>query len=250
MTMRRLYRPFTTSELVVLPLPTQGREDTFSRRLPVAVGSEEGVETIPKLNKSLDLEIRILRSCLVEQQGKLARERSLALQLESNRHARTRKRRDSAVSLDRESQGVFLDPSLPTENRPLKADLDSSRREKRLLLGRTHSWQQECGNEWRVLGDEDLRAELHQSIGNLQIKDDKDAEEANVDRRKREKRQLQGRQEAPGARTFRSRSPQGQEPSRTRTSCRKNALGRESPATGASEGGTIDAEDAKDGKDT
>ena len=75
MTVRRLYRinsrgvspgwrprgterPFTTSELDVLPLPAQGGEDTFSQRLPVAVGSEEGVEEIMQLNGGLDLEIQ------------------------------------------------------------------------------------------------------------------------------------------------------------------------------------------------
>ena len=79
---------FITSELAVLPLPAQGGEDTSSRRLPVAVGREQGVEEITKLNKSLDLEIQSLRSCIVEQQGKLARERSLVLQLESDRQAR------------------------------------------------------------------------------------------------------------------------------------------------------------------
>ena len=54
-----------------------------------------------------------LRSCIVEQQGKLARERFLVLQLEpdqQHRQAGGRERQDSAASLDRESQGFSLDP--------------------------------------------------------------------------------------------------------------------------------------------
>ena len=59
-------------------------------------------------------------SSIVEQQGKLARERSRVLQLESDlqhreaalwqRQAGARERQDSAASLGRELQGVFLDP--------------------------------------------------------------------------------------------------------------------------------------------
>ena len=81
----------------------------------------------------------------MEQQGKLARERSLVLQLESDlqhreaalrqRQAGARKRQDSAASLGRESQEVFLDPSRLPENLQLKADLDSSVGERRLLQG-------------------------------------------------------------------------------------------------------------------
>ena len=139
-----------------------------------------GFEEITKLNESLNLEIQSLRSSIVEQQGKLpqpapaeggelerlrsqlARERSLVLQLESDLQHRevalrqlqagARERQDSAASLgreslDREVQGVFLDPSLLQENLQLKADLDSSMRERRLLQGRIHSWQQELGKE-------------------------------------------------------------------------------------------------------
>ena len=61
-----------------------------------------------------------LKSCIVEQQGKLARERFLVLHLEpdqQHRQAGARERQDSAASgcresLDRELQRVFLDPSL------------------------------------------------------------------------------------------------------------------------------------------
>ena len=76
-------------------------------------------------------------------------------------------------SLDRELQGVFLDPSLLTENLKWKANRDSSTRERRLLQGRIHSWQQELGMERGVLGDEGLRTELRQVIGTLQIEDHK-----------------------------------------------------------------------------
>ena len=72
-----------TSELAGLSLPAQGGEDTSSLRLQVAVGGGGGVEEMTKLNESLNLEIQSLKSSLVEQQSKLARERSLVLQLES-----------------------------------------------------------------------------------------------------------------------------------------------------------------------
>ena len=89
-----------------------------------------------------------LKSCIVEQQGKLARERFLVLHLEpdqQHRQAGARERQDSATSLDRESQGVSLDPSLLTENQQLKVNLDSSRRERRMLQGWIHGGQQELG---------------------------------------------------------------------------------------------------------
>ena len=44
-------------------------------------------------------------------------------------------------------------------------------RERRLLQGRIHGWQQELGKGRGVLGDEELRTELCQVIGTLQIED-------------------------------------------------------------------------------
>ena len=109
-----------------------------------------------------------------EKQGERAREKSLVLQLEPNlqhreaalrkRQAGARKRQDRAANVGRESrdkelQGVFLDPSLLTENLHLKADRDSSMRERKLMQGRIPSWQQELGKERGVLEDEGLCTE-------------------------------------------------------------------------------------------
>ena len=44
-------------------------------------------------------------------------------------------------------------------------------RDKRLLQGRIHGWQQKLGKGPGVLGDEELRMELCQVIGTLQIED-------------------------------------------------------------------------------
>ena len=54
-----------------------------------------------------------------------------------------------------------------------KAHPDSSTRERRLLQGRVHSWQQELDKEREARGDEDRRTEGRQAIGNLQIEDPK-----------------------------------------------------------------------------
>ena len=87
------------------------------------------------------------------QQGKLGRERSLVWPIESNLQPRevalrqlqagARERQDSAPSWDRESQGAFLETPLLTENLQGKAYRDSSTRERRLMQGRIHGWQQE-----------------------------------------------------------------------------------------------------------
>ena len=81
--------------------------------------------------------------------------------------------RHRAPAAQGEAEGVFLGPSLLTENRQLKADLDSSVRERRLLQGRIHRGQQELGKEKGVLEDEGLRPELRQVIVTHQIKDHK-----------------------------------------------------------------------------
>ena len=84
-----------------------------------------------------------------EKQGDLARERSMVLQLESD--LQHRERQENAASPDRGVQGGVPGPALRTTNRHLKADLDSGRRERRLLQGQVHSWQQERGKERRLL---------------------------------------------------------------------------------------------------
>merc|ERR1712181_204770 len=77
----------------------------------------------------------------------------------------------SRESEDRELRDVmFSDPNLMTENLKLKADLDSSMRERRQLASRIHTWQEELGKE-AVLDDEGLRAELRQAIKALLVKE-------------------------------------------------------------------------------
>ena len=81
-----------------------------------------------------------------EEQGKLAKERSLVRQLESDLEshreaalrqwqAGARKSQDRAASLGRESQRVFLDPSCLMENLQLKTNLDRRVGERRPLQG-------------------------------------------------------------------------------------------------------------------
>merc|ERR1712200_334019 len=101
----------------------------------------------------------------------------LEVELESARKEKgdRRHRRESLGSReseDRELRDVFSDTSLMTENLKLKADLDSSMRERRQLASRIHSWQEELGKE-AVLDDEGLRAELRQAIKALQVKEHK-----------------------------------------------------------------------------
>ena len=56
-------------------------------------------------------------------------------------------------SRDKEVQGDVLDPSLLEEKLQLKADRDSGKRERRLLQGRIHSWQQELDKKRGALDD-------------------------------------------------------------------------------------------------
>ena len=112
-----------------------------------------------------------MRSCIGEQRDKMARERQ-----------------HSAAGRDRKSQGVFRDPSRWTEKRQRKAANDSSRKEKRLRKSRIHSGQQEHGKERRVLGGDNLRTELRQVIGTLQIEDFKMGEHPEENRRRQEDR--------------------------------------------------------------
>ena len=52
----------------------------------------------------------------------------------------------------------------------MKADPNSSRMERSLLQGKTHSWKQELGKEKGALNDEGLHPKLRQAVGSLQIK--------------------------------------------------------------------------------
>ena len=117
--------------------------------------------------------------------------------------AGARERPDRGVSVGRELQGVFLGPSLRTENRQLEADRDRSIREGSLLQGRIHGRQQELGKEWGDLDEEGLRTELRQAIllgtelrqaiGALQIEDHKMEEplEKNLHRREEQDKPMQ-----------------------------------------------------------
>merc|ERR1719150_1858096 len=101
----------------------------------------------------------------------------LEMELESARKEKSDQRHrqeslGSRESEDRELRDVFSDTTLMTENLKLKADLDSSMRERRQLASRIHSWQEELGKE-AVLDDEGLRAELRQAIKALQVKEHK-----------------------------------------------------------------------------
>jgi hypothetical protein len=116
-----------------------------------------GFEEITHLNESLNQEIAGLRAAIVGQQGRpgdaegeaVARERALVLQLEADLQAReaeleeARERRELSSAADGELAGVWTDPVLLTENQRLRADLDSSLRERRQLAARVQAWQQQ-----------------------------------------------------------------------------------------------------------
>jgi len=114
-----------------------------------------------------------LEADLRYQEGQMQR---LEVELENVRKEKGRQRQESLSSSreseDRELRDVFSDANLMTENLKLKADLDSSMRERRQLASRIHTWQEELGKE-AVLDDEGLRAELRQAIKALQMKEHK-----------------------------------------------------------------------------
>lgn len=113
-----------------------------------------------------------LEADLRYQEGQMQR---LEVELESVRKEKGRQRQESLGSRDsedRELRDVFSDANLMTENFKLKADLDSSMRERRQLASRIHTWQEELGKE-AVLDDDGLRAELRQAIKALQMKEHK-----------------------------------------------------------------------------
>ena len=88
-----------------------------------------------------------LEADLRYQEGQMQR---LEVELESVRKEKSRQRQESfgsRESEDRELRDVFSDANLMTENLMLKADLDSSMRERRQLASRIHTWQEELGKE-------------------------------------------------------------------------------------------------------
>jgi len=77
-------------------------------------------------------------------------------------------------SIDREVFSAFSDKDLVSENLRLKADLDSSMREKRQMAGCIQNWTEELNrDDISSLGEEGLREELSIAIRTLQIKDHK-----------------------------------------------------------------------------
>jgi len=77
-------------------------------------------------------------------------------------------------SIDREVFSAFSDKDLVSENLRLKADLDSSMRERRQMAGCIQNWTAELNrDDISSMGEEGLREELSIAIRTLQIKDHK-----------------------------------------------------------------------------
>merc|ERR1719219_2139942 len=137
--------------------------------------SEEGeVERLRAMVVKEQALVVQLEADLRYQEGQMQR---LEVELESVRKDKEGRRQrqesfGSRESEDSELRDVFSDANLMTENLKLKADLDSSMRERRQLASRIHTWQEELGKE-AVLDDEGLRAELRQAIKALQVKEHK-----------------------------------------------------------------------------
>ena len=116
-----------------------------------------------------------------EQQDKLARERSLIRQLETNlqhreealrrQQAGAREGPESSAGGGCELKGAFPGPYLRKDNRQPKAHRDRRIGEGSRSQGKIHSRQQERGKEWGDLDEEGRRTELRQAIGALQIED-------------------------------------------------------------------------------
>ena len=99
---------------------------------------QQGEETSKEL---LPLEAEI--NPLKKKQGERARDGSKVLHREAalrQQPAGDSKRQDSAASVGKELRGVFRNPPLLTKKLQQKADRGSSRRERRRLQGRIHSW--------------------------------------------------------------------------------------------------------------
>merc|ERR1712192_31771 len=140
--------------------------------------SGEGGEEVERLRAMVVKEQALvvqLEWDLQYQEGQMQR---LEVELESARKENKGRQRQESFGSSRESEDrelrdvMFSDPNLMTENLKLKADLDSSMRERRQLASRIHTWQEELGKE-AVLDDEGLRAELRQAIKALQVKEHK-----------------------------------------------------------------------------
>ena len=112
--------------------------------------SEEGeVERLRAMVVKEQALVVQLEADLRYQEGQIQR---LEVELESVRKEKEGRRQrqesfGSRESEDRELRDVFSDANLMTENLKLKADLDNSMRERRLLSSRIHTWQQELGKE-------------------------------------------------------------------------------------------------------
>merc|ERR1719228_3070527 len=173
----------------------------------VSVTGSEGFEEIKQLNETLNSEITSLKNYIENQnmfnsslihtsptpetseveslKAQLHREQKLVIQLEQDlqakesslemhEHELRSKLGSPRESIDREIFSAFSDKDLVAENLRLKADLDSSMRERRHMAGRIQNWEQELNkDEISSLGEEGLRQELRIAIKTLQIKDHK-----------------------------------------------------------------------------
>ena len=91
-------------------------------------------------------------------------------------------------------RGIVEQQDKMARERQDSAALDSSRKERRLLKGRIYRGQQERGKKRKVLGDKDLRTELRQVIGTLQIEDLKGGEHPDENMRQTEELSEENRQ--------------------------------------------------------
>ena len=165
----------------------QGRGGAGGKQEETGEGEVERLRAMVVKEQALVVQ---LEADLRYQEGQMQR---LEVELENVRKEKSRQRQESVGSSreseDRELRDVFSDANLMTENLKLKADLDSSMRERRQLASRIHTWQEELGKEavspskvyqkypnlynLQVLDDEGLRAELRQAIKALQMKEHK-----------------------------------------------------------------------------
>jgi len=142
-------------------------------------GTRESEDQVERLKVQVAREQDLVMRLEGDLQHKEEELRQMEVELETarNLHRSTQRERQNSMgfpardSEDRELSGVF-DSNLVTENLQLKVDLDNSLKERRQLVSRINTWQQELGKE-QILDDEGLRTELRQAIKTLQIKDHK-----------------------------------------------------------------------------
>ena len=125
----------------------QGRGGGAGVKVEESGGEGEEVERLRAMVVKEQALVVQLEADLRYQEGQMQR---LEVELENSRKEKGRQRQESLGSReseDRELRDVFSDANLMTENLKLKADLDSSMRERRQLASRIHTWQEELGKE-------------------------------------------------------------------------------------------------------